>query len=144
MITKRMFLIGTTWGDVKNIRNWYNTGRKQFRKVNDYWEYITGARLFSIYGHCTVFEEQQYEYTNVTEGWCDAEQGTWYEYGFEVEVKDYDGFLTVDSQMDWESVDDFHIYPLQGSNHLQVKNDKNTKKFIDATLRGDNIGWFGN
>lgn len=133
-----------TYGEVKDIRDGYRKALGQFRKVNDYWEVITGARQYNIEtGFCfgasvingiedVTYEQCQNLYANPT----------WIQTGLASKVYPYDGLLTVDSQEAWSTCPEDRKYHLEDSDHLQIKNDLNTKKLVDFTLKGEGANFF--
>lgn len=138
-----------TWNDVKKMRNGYNRGRFQFNRFNDAWEVITGARTFSQsnLGTCDLETDYGGWYIyDITEEDCYDEEDydvtvSWSS-NIETTLIGYDGFLTVESQKDWD-IPEQYKYPMIGSNHLQVKNDANAKCFLDITFNGQGRPFFG-
>jgi len=138
------------------MRNKFKRGFDQFIKINDYWEYVIGAREYSPAGTCSCIDDPFYSnngeviYNNVTQEECDEiwSDAQFYNCQFNlagvyINYEDHDGFLTVESQKDWDGVPSQYKYPMQGSNHLTVKNDANTKWMIDTTLGGEGVPFFG-
>ncbi len=133
-----------TYNDCKDISNGYGIGVNQFRLVNDYWEYTVGAREYIEYEpeDCSVlpfFLQPACHWNNIQNGL----------YPIYSELKDYDGFLTTESLSDWESCPVSRRYSFtpsnnfKGSDHLQIKNDSNTKFIVDFTLLGGGADFFG-
>ena len=141
-----------TYNDCLDISNGYTKGLNQFRKVNDYWEYALGAREYIPldFGACCV--ENDYGeggcIQNMTEEECydlNYNDIFWSPYQVYSNVKDYDGLLTTESQSAWEScLEENKIILAKSSDHLQIKNDSNTKFIVDYTLSGEGVDFFTN
>lgn len=126
-----------TYSQAKRIRDKYARGRDQFVKINNYWEYMTGARAYeeSEYGDCLCSLGVVHE--NVTEEEClndplqDCEQRRFLPYFSGQVLRGYDGFITVESQEAWEGVDDVYKVPFKGPNHLTIRNSSELQEALD-------------
>ena len=140
------------WDDIANIRDLYYKGTKAFTKLNDYWEYICGARSYGKFeselGSCecaTADFEHEFVNDNVLEESCkevitigeDTYLCEWKpNESNNVQLKPYDGLLTVDSELDWNTVSGIYKKIAEGSNHLSVRNDENTEDILTKLFDG--------
>ncbi len=145
------------WDEISHIRDVYYKGTKAFTKLNDYWEYICGARTYgyqeSELGDCeceTIGKDKKFVTENVPKESCkewvnindDIYLCEWKRYeGSYVQLKPYDGLLTVESQLAWNTAPGIKKVILDGSNHLTVRNDENTE-FILKDIFDGNRGKF--
>ncbi len=131
------------WGNLPHLRDEYAIGFQGFTDLNDYYEVIAGARIYeetsSDLGTCYEDEGPVY---NVPIQSC--ESGEWYpnDYSVSIDFIPYDGLLTVDSQKDWNTVDNIPKFNFPGSNHLTIQNDINTQTSLINLLDRNIYGHF--
>ncbi len=141
------------WKQVAKLRDMYSKGLSAFTKLNDYWEYVCGAREYnyeqSLLGSCEC-EDIKNETKTVTEDvyeqQCqdhfDNENHLFYECDWTpyksswVRLNPYDGLLTVDSQHNWNTDQDIRKVTFNDSNHLTIRNDDNTHDALTNLLDG--------
>lgn len=117
------------------LKDAYINGYLSFRRLNDWWETLCGARSVQIaegsLGTCICATVDYTE--NMSEEDCGCE---WEPYSYETTLLPYDGFIPINSQVGWVHSDGVFTHTVEGSNHLTVRNDGNTLASLGKLLDG--------
>ncbi len=140
-----------TWGEIRLMGDLYHAGFEAFTSFNDYYEVITGARTYhevvSNLGDCKCGDranEQKITH-NVSKVDCvgaspipGQHECQWYPYrvSYGLQLEPYDGLLTAQSMQNWNNHDLTVKRHYTNSNHVTIKNDRNTRTALTDLYRG--------
>lgn len=136
------------WGNIKHLRDEYGYGFDGFTKLNDYYEYIAGAREYgeteSELGMC--FYEDEWGNITIEFDILESECGgyEWVSDGWTLvnTLHPFDGLLTAESMVDWNTAPNIPKIKCEGSNHVTIPNDKNTESSLIDLLDGNKGKFF--
>lgn len=140
-----------TYNDMRRTRDKFKRGHQMFHKINNFWEHMCGVTSYSLAstGTCICFnyggeneygEPRENHFYNISEADClgmndGANNVCNYSSQTIVTKHGYDGFITNDSQSGWDGVAGRDQLYFEGSNHVQIRNDGNTKIAIDNIFK---------
>lgn len=136
---------------MRDTRDKFKIGYESFHKINNFWEHMCGVTSYTSVAstgtcHCIdyagandVGEPKESYFYDISEATCLGKNDSTYVCTYSpqtiVAKHGYDGFITSESQRGWDGVlNNYRLY-FEGSNHVQIRNDENTKIAIDNIFR---------
>ncbi len=139
--------------DAAHTRDGYQRGINWLQSADYQWQALIGAKVFDVDPNlfdcfCDYYPGDPYngyQTTTVTDTPCDVNYSdvvctTLPHYG--IITKPNDGIVLSESAMNFVGTTDRTRVRLLGSNHQQMRNDKNTKSALNELLRGHIEPWF--